>query len=66
MLEGNLLDSIQFVVGDASVTWGSNLVYARYQNSMREYLGLSTDNEKEIAEIVDDFLDEELNLLGFA
>lgn len=64
VLEGDLLDSIQYLITGDEVQVGSNLIYANRQNAQRTFLGLSKDNEKEVVAIVDDFLDKRLNLEG--
>lgn len=58
VLDGGLLDSIQFLATGTEVEVGSNLVYANRQNAQRQYLGVSRSNEKEIIEIIDDFFDD--------
>jgi len=63
-LSGDLIDSIQRTVVGDSVEVGSNLPYARVQNKARQYLGLSRDNEQELEETIDDFLDSFLGLGG--
>lgn len=70
--QGDLIDSIQYLVAGKSVEVGSNLVYAAIHNfggtksefphlwgdiPQREYLGLSPENERDIEAIVDDFVD---------
>lgn len=60
VLDGGLLDSIQFLVTGEEVQVGSNLEYARRQNAQRPFLGLSRDNEREVVEIIDDFLDDQI------
>lgn len=58
-LTGGLLDSLQHALSFADeVEVGSNLVYARRQNADRPFLGLSGDNERDVLETVEDFLDE--------
>lgn len=59
-LDGGLLDSIQFLITGEEVEVGSNLKYARRQNAQRPFLGLSKDNEREVVEIIDDFLDDQI------
>lgn len=79
--DGNLLDSIDHVVGINGdfVEWGSNLVYAgTHQNGLdmsvigsrrritvpaRTFLGLSDENEEDLAALVDDFVDRQLEAL---
>lgn len=60
VLDGGLLDSVQFLVTGEEVEVGSNLKYARRQNAARPFLGLSKDNEREVVEIIDDFLDDQI------
>jgi phage virion morphogenesis protein len=72
LLEGerDLLDSIDYTVASSggAVEIGSNLVYAathqagdeRRNIPARPYLGLSTDDEDELEQVVDDFLAEVL------
>jgi phage gpG-like protein len=71
MGEGDLLDSIQYLVAGGTVEWGSNLVYAAIHQfggeevdmpglPARPYLGLSPENETELLAVVNDFLDEAL------
>lgn len=70
MNEGNLDDSIQFLVTADSVEIGSNLVYAAPQQfgleerhiPERPFLGLSADNSAEMVAEVDSFLDQLVNL----
>ncbi len=57
-LEGNLIDSIQ--AGEPQSDYieiGSNLVYAKRQNAQREYIGLSPSNEREIDDVLTDWLE---------
>jgi phage virion morphogenesis protein len=60
--EGDLLDSIQWAVSGDSVEIGSNLVYAathqhgRGAIPARPYLGLSDEDQVEIADVIDDWL----------
>jgi phage virion morphogenesis protein len=79
MAEGNLDDSIQHLVTGGNVEIGSNLVYAsthqfgldmsvlstkrRVTVPARPYLGLSGENISDLAAIVDDFLDRQLEAL---
>ena len=68
--EGGLIDSIESYVTGNSVKIGSNLVYAAIHQSggedvgmaipARPYLGLSSDDQDEIAEIVEDWLAEQV------
>jgi len=71
MGEGDLLDSIQYLVAGGTVEWGSNLVYAAIHQfggeeigmpglPARPYLGLNPENETELLAVVNDFLDEAL------
>lgn len=54
-LYGHLLDSIESQVqGGDTVIVGSPLVYAGRNHDQRPYLGLSSDNEEEIIEVVND------------
>lgn len=49
--EGQLLESLQTVVGRARVSVGSDLIYAasqQFSQPEREFLGLSGDNEREL------------------
>jgi len=70
MNEGDLDDSIQFLVTGGTVEIGSNLVYAAPQQfglaerniPERPYIGLSTDNEEELIDTVDRFLDRVVGL----
>lgn len=71
--EGNLLDSIQYVVSGDQVEVGTNLVYAAIHQfggaeagmniPARPYLGLSDDNLDDLAAIVDDWADRQLEAL---
>lgn len=64
--EGDLVDSIISGVEGNDAVWGSNLVYAAAQNfgydktglPAREFLGLSEENKKDMAAIIDDWLDD--------
>lgn len=68
-LEGHLLDSITYNVADDSVEVGSNIVYARRHQDgdeegedgipARPFLGLSPENERELQQLVVDWLDRE-------
>ena len=68
--EGELLDSIQFLVGSDQVEIGSNLIYAAihqhggYEVGMtipaRIYLGISPENEEDLMGILDDWADRQL------
>jgi len=70
MNEGNLHDSIQFLVTGGAVEIGSNLVYAAPQQfglesrniPERPWLGISTDNGAELIDVVDRFLDRVVGL----
>jgi len=63
--EGGLLDSIQYLVVGNEVEVGSNLVYAATHQfgddgrgiPERPYLGLSPDDEAELDEVLQDFVD---------
>ena len=67
--EGDLLDSIVFVVGSGEVEVGSNLIYAATQHfgdedrniDAREWLGLSEDNEAELQRVINDWFEEILS-----
>ncbi len=60
-LSGGLYDSIQWLVsGSDEVEVGSNVVYAGPQNKARQLLGLSSDNESEVMELIDGYLDREI------
>ncbi|TDT86401.1 phage virion morphogenesis protein [Pseudodesulfovibrio indicus] len=66
-------------IGGDHVEWGSNLVYAAAHNfgldmslvgsrrritiPAREYLGLSVENEEDLAALVDDFIDRQMEAL---
>lgn len=63
-LSGDLIDSVQRLVSGDAVEVGSNLPYAGAMNKTRQYIGLSRENEEEIEETVDDFLDSFLGLGG--
>ena len=73
MGEGDLDDSIQFIVGIEQVEIGSNLPYAAIHNfggeevginiPARQYLGFSDENEMDLLAVVDDFLADELKAL---
>lgn len=60
-----LLDSIDFEVSGDSVEVGSNLIYAATHQmgdekrniQARQYLGLSPENEGDVVDIVDKFID---------
>lgn len=62
-LDGGLLDSMQSLVSGREVEIGSNLVYANFQNTRRQFLGLSPDNTEEAIEVIEDFLDGEFRAL---
>jgi len=55
-LDGHLDDSIQHLVRFDEVEIGSNLKYARRQNTSRQFIGLSEENTAEALEVVEDFL----------
>lgn len=68
-LEGHLLDSITYEVGDAAVEVGSNLAYARRHQEgdeddggmpARPFVGLSAENERDLQRLVVDWLDREV------
>lgn len=71
--EGNLLESVQFLVSGDELEVGSNIVYAATHQfgdrrlawgrvmvmiPARPWLGLSAENEAEILEVLNDFLAE--------
>lgn len=67
--EGHLLDSIQYeVIGDDTVGWGSNLIYAAIHQfggadvgsniPARPWLGLSTENSDDLDGILTDWAEE--------
>ena len=68
--EGELLDSLQFLVGDDQVEIGSNLIYAAIHQHggdevgipipARIYLGISPENEEDLMGILDDWADRQL------
>lgn len=70
MNEGDLHDSIQFLVTGGAVEIGSNLIYAAPQQfgleerniPDRPFLGISADNGAELEHTVDRFLDMVVNL----
>lgn len=69
--EGNLIDSIHFVVAGEDILVGSNLVYAAIHQfggdevgipiPARPYLGLSDDNFAEMVDLVDSFITKVLS-----
>jgi len=68
-LRGHLIDSIRYDAAGDGVEVGSNLVYARRHQlgdrggkpmPQREFIGLSSANEKEITDVVNDWLMEGL------
>lgn len=65
-LFGHLLDSILYEATSEDVTWGSNVEYAAVHQlgykaiPPRPYLGLSRDNEEEIAEIIESWFEEQM------
>jgi len=73
MGEGDLDDSVQFVVGIDQVEIGSNLPHAAIHNfggeevginiPARQYLGFSDENEADLLAVIDDFLDDQLRAL---
>ena len=68
--EGDLLDSIQYVVEGDRVEIGSNLIYAAIHQHggdevgipipARIYLGLSPENEEDLLAILDDWTERQL------
>ena len=67
--EGNLLDTIQYLVGNNEVEVGSNLVYAAHQFfgsegdggiPARQALGISDENDADIQAIIEDWLEEQM------
>jgi phage virion morphogenesis protein len=64
--EGDLLDSIAYQVGANEVEIGSPLIYAGVHQEgwedipAREHLGLSPENEADLAALIDDFIDAAL------
>ncbi len=69
--EGNLADSIQFVVEENEVHVGTNLIYGAIHQfggedvekpelPARPYLGLSEENLDDLIAVVDDWVDEQL------
>ncbi len=64
-LEGDLRDSLTFLVSGQSVEVGSNLVYAATHQFGRDeaniparpFLGLSAENEEEINELIDTWVE---------
>ena len=68
--EGELLDSLQFLVGSDRVEIGSNLIYAAIHQHggdevgipipARIYLGISPENENDLLAILDDWADRQL------
>jgi phage virion morphogenesis protein len=73
MNEGELDDSIQFLVLDDEIHVGTNLIYAAVQHfggedvgkpnlDARPYLGLSDENLSDIEALVDDWADQQLGL----
>lgn len=61
-LSGALLDSIQGDVTFDELEVGSNLQYAKRQNEMRQFIGLSNDDNREVLGVINDFLDREMRL----
>jgi len=67
--EGDLLDSIQYLVNGDELEVGSNLVYAGTQQygdeergiPAREFLGLSVEDEEEVDDLLQEFIDQVLN-----
>ncbi|NVK42113.1 MAG: phage virion morphogenesis protein [Oceanospirillaceae bacterium] len=72
MNEGELDDSIQFLVVGDEVHVGTNLIYAAIHQfggedvgkdiAARPYLGLSDENVKDIEALINDWADEQLGL----
>ncbi len=70
MGDGDLEDSIQYLIGNDQVEIGSNLVYAAHHNfggndigtgiPQREYLGFSEENLIDIGDVLIDELNEQL------
>ena len=68
--EGELLDSLQFLVGSDRVEIGSNLVYAAIHQHggdevgipipARPYLGIGPENEEDLMAILDEWADRQL------
>lgn len=58
-LRGGLLDSMHNLVTFDEVEVGSNIEYAHYQNEMRPFVGMSSDDSKEAIDVIEDFLDRE-------
>lgn len=62
-LSGALMDSIQWsTVMSDEVEVGSNLVYANRQNKDRQFIGLSAQNDRELLQVVEEFLDHEMGI----
>ena len=69
--EGDMLDSIQYVVSSGSVEVGTNMVYGKTQQygrpkdgiPARPFLGLSDDNIEEINDEIESWLRDEMGLL---
>lgn len=58
-LDGGLLDSIQFALdGPWEVEIGSNLVYADEMNTQRQFLGLSSENARDLEHMVVDLFED--------
>jgi hypothetical protein len=61
VLEGHLRDSIEWIMRSArSIRVGSDLVYARRHQHSRPYIGMSTENEKEVIAEITKWLEEEI------
>jgi phage gpG-like protein len=60
--DGHLRDSITYVVGTGKVDIGSNLVYANYQNSIRPFLGVSSDDRDEIEDLTVNWLESRMGI----
>lgn len=57
---GRLLDSFRTVNAGAEVQMGTDVEYARKNDREREFMGLSEDNKREIRDVVEDWLREQL------
>lgn len=64
--QGELIDSLTADADSESAIWGSNLPYAAAQNfgyeknnlAARQYLGFSSENNADIAAVMDDWIDD--------
>lgn len=61
-LDGGLLDSMHWQKIFDEVEIGSNMSYAKYQDDMRQFIGLSSSDTDEVLGIIDEFLDEKFDL----